>query len=95
MLEYGGGRLDKPANLDQARAQLISLRGCAHDLVGCTVVVKEGARLWHHIGRVTLEMRPFSEAFLDSYLAAVGDEALQSVGAYQLEGRISSVTRPI
>ncbi len=87
MLECEGKRFDKPANLDQARAQLGSLRGRAHDLIGCTVVVKEGARLWHHIGRVTLEMRPFSEAFLDAYLAAMGDEALRSVGAYQLEGR--------
>ncbi len=31
-------------------------------------------------------MRDFSDAFLDLYLAAMGDEALASVGAYQLEG---------
>ncbi len=87
MLECEGRRFDKPESLDQARDQLGALRGRAHDLVGCTVVVKEGARLWHHSSRVTLEMRPFSEAFLDAYLAAMGDEALRSVGAYQLEGR--------
>lgn len=32
-------------------------------------------------------MRHFSEAFLESYLAATGPAVLDSVGAYQLEGR--------
>ena len=31
-------------------------------------------------------MRPFTEAFLDGYLAEVGEAACRSVGAYQLEG---------
>jgi septum formation protein len=31
-------------------------------------------------------MRAFSEAFLDTYLDAVGDKASASVGGYQLEG---------
>ena len=31
-------------------------------------------------------MRAFSDAFLESYLDAVGDAALASVGGYQLEG---------
>jgi septum formation protein len=31
-------------------------------------------------------MRAFSEAFLDGYLERVGDRALASVGAYQIEG---------
>ncbi|MGB1547960.1 MAG: Maf family protein [Alphaproteobacteria bacterium] len=86
MLECEGTRFDKPQDLDQARVQLGQLRGRAHDLVGCVIVVKDGARLWHHPSRVTLEMRPFSDSFLDSYLAAVGEAALKSVGAYQLEG---------
>ena len=31
-------------------------------------------------------MRTFSDAYLDSYLDAVGEKALSSVGGYQLEG---------
>ncbi len=31
-------------------------------------------------------MRPFSDAFLDHYLGQLGEDALASVGAYQLEG---------
>jgi septum formation protein len=32
-------------------------------------------------------MRAFSDAFLDAYLAAEGDDVLATVGAYRLEGR--------
>ena len=31
-------------------------------------------------------MRPFSDAFLDEYLAAAGEDVLGSVGTYRLEG---------
>ncbi len=31
-------------------------------------------------------MRPFSDAFLDDYLARAGEDVLGSVGVYRLEG---------
>jgi septum formation protein len=58
-----------------------------HELVSCACVLRDGERLWHHIGRARLTIRPFSEAFLDGYLDRAGDAILQSVGAYQLEGQ--------
>jgi septum formation protein len=70
-----------------ARAQLLALRGKMHELVSCACVLRDGERLWHHIGRARLTIRPFSEAFLDDYLDRAGDAILQSVGAYQLEGQ--------
>ncbi len=36
-------------------------------------------------------MRRFSDSFIDSYLDAIGDDALLSVGAYQLEGQGSQL----
>jgi septum formation protein len=33
-----------------------------------------------------MKMRDFSDAFLDAYLAAEGDELLACVGSYRLEG---------
>jgi len=77
---------DKPADRAAARAQLLALRGKTHMLVSAAVVLRDGERLWHHIGRAHLTVRPFSEDFLDGYLAAAGDAILGSVGAYQLEG---------
>lgn len=77
---------DKPADRAAARAQLLLLRGKSHMLISAAVVLRDGERLWHHIGRAQLTVRPFSEAFLDDYLDAAGDAILGSVGAYQLEG---------
>lgn len=86
MLVCGDVWFDKPPDLDHARAQLITLRGRTHELVTATVVFRNGEDLWHHVARARLTMRNFSDAFLDDYLAAVGDSVLNSVGAYQLEG---------
>lgn len=86
MLECDGRWFDKPADRDAARVQLQDLRGKTHRLVSCAVVIRDGERLWHHVDRARLTMRPFSDAFLDSYLNAAGDDVLGSVGAYHLEG---------
>jgi septum formation protein len=77
---------DKPADRAAARAQLLALRGKLHTLISAVLVMRDGERLWHHIGRARLTVRPFTEAFLDDYLDAAGDAPLSSVGAYQLEG---------
>ncbi len=42
--------------------------------------------IWRHSARATLTMRDFSDAFLDHYLAEVGERVMKSVGCYQLEG---------
>lgn len=86
MLECEGAWFDKPADLAAARRQLEALSGRRHRLVSCVVAVRDGQRLWHHSEAALLTMRPLSPAFLDAYLAAVGDAALGSVGAYQVEG---------
>ncbi|MBB3263013.1 septum formation protein [Azospirillum sp. OGB3] len=86
MLECEGRWFDKPADREAARAQLQDLRGKTHRLVSCAVVIRDGERLWHHVDRARLTMRPFSDAFLESYLNAAGDDVLGSVGAYHLEG---------
>ena len=86
MLECDGQWFDKPTGRDAAREQLKALRGKTHRLVSCAVVLRDGERLWHQVDRARLTMRPFSDAFLESYLNAAGDNVLHSVGAYQLEG---------
>ncbi len=80
------GRLfDKPPSIAAARDQLLALRGRTHDLVSSVVVARGGVRIWHHTERARLTMRPFSEVFLDAYLAQAGDSVTSSVGAYRLE----------
>ncbi|MFC5307522.1 Maf family protein [Azospirillum picis] len=86
MLECEGRWFDKPTDRAGARDQLLALRGRTHRLISCAVVVRDGQRMWHRIDSARLTMRSFSDAFLDDYLDRAGDEVLQSVGAYQLEG---------
>ncbi len=87
VLECEGRCFDKPADADEARRQLMALRGRRHRLLSSVVALRDGRRLWHHTGEARLMMRSFSDEFLDGYLAALGAQALESVGAYQLEGR--------
>jgi septum formation protein len=78
---------DKPKNLAEAREQLLSLRGRTHILATAATVLYAGKPVWHATSAPEMTMRPFSEAFLDEYIAAEGDALLGSVGAYRLEGR--------
>jgi septum formation protein len=76
----------KPASLAEARAQLEALAGRRHELATAVVAFRNGARVWHSVTVARLWLRPCSPAFLDDYLAAIGEQALGSVGAYQIEG---------
>ena len=86
MLDCAGTWLEKPRDLAEARRHLENLRGKSHRLISSAVLVRDGARLWHHTAAADLTMRSFSDAFLDAYLRDAGDAVLGSVGAYQLEG---------
>ena len=86
VLQCGDRRYDKPIDRADALSQLKSLRGRRHELVSCAVVVKDGLRTWHAIDRARLEIRDASDDFLESYLDAIGDDALNGPGAYRIEG---------
>jgi septum formation protein len=86
MLECGGDWLDKPRDRGAARRQLRLLRGRAHELVSAVAVARAGEGLWHHVERSRLTMRSFSDAFLDDYVAALGERLCETVGGYALEG---------
>ena len=85
VLVFKGGLVSKPRNLDEARAQLVALRGQSHELLSAAVVFEAGRPVWRKIGRVQLIMRAFSDAFLDDYIARTGDDLLATVGGYKLE----------
>lgn len=84
-LEFDGGLIDKPASLAEARARLLAFRGRPHTLHSA-VHLTNGAETWAETAVAVMHVRPFTEAWLDAYLARLGPAALQSVGAYQLEG---------
>ena len=82
-----GQLYDKPKNLDEAARHLRALSGAQHHLVTAACVLRDGETQWQHLSTPRLVMRALDGAFIQDYLAVVGDKALTSVGAYQLEGR--------
>lgn len=86
LLVCGERWFEKPPDLAAAREQLIALRGQTHELVTAAVVFHGDEIVWHHVDRAQLTMRPFSDAFLDAYLAQAGDGIYRSVGGYEVEG---------
>lgn len=85
VLDFQGQIFDKPENLDDARKQLISLRNQKHDLYSAAVLYENSEPIWRHIGRATLTMRDFSDAFLDQYIIDKGDDLFTTVGGYKIE----------
>ncbi|WP_037492561.1 Maf family protein [Sneathiella glossodoripedis] len=86
MLECNGVWFDKPVDMSHARAHLSSLRGKTHHLQNAVCVAKSNTIIWHFSNTASLQVRQFSEDFLDEYLETAGEGILSSVGAYQLEG---------
>ncbi|NVK18704.1 MAG: Maf family protein [Methylocystaceae bacterium] len=85
MMKCEGQRFDKPHSVDQAREQLKFLRGKIHHLISAVSIYKNETCLWSHHQRAELEMRPFSDKFLESYLDQVGSDVCTTVGGYRLE----------
>jgi len=85
-LELDGALVDKAANLAEARARLMALRGRTHQLHAAVAAAEDGDVIWRKIESPALTARDFSDAFLDGYLARAGELLLASVGCYFLEG---------
>ncbi|WP_299164846.1 Maf family nucleotide pyrophosphatase [uncultured Tateyamaria sp.] len=85
VLAFDGRILSKPIDVQDARAQLASMRGERHMLLSAAVIYHEGKPIWRHVGQVRLRMRNVSDEYLDAYIARNWDDIRHSVGAYQLE----------
>lgn len=85
-LSLGDEVFHKPADMEGARRHLLALSGKTHQLNSAAVLARDGQVLWRHVGIASLTMRRLDPAFIGRYMARVGARALQSVGAYQIEG---------
>jgi septum formation protein len=85
-LARGAERYSKPPDRAAAAAQLRDLRGRSHELHSAIALVRDGKVVFEHADTAHLTMRDFADTFVDTYLDIIGDAALASVGAYQLEG---------
>ncbi|MBO0132700.1 MULTISPECIES: Maf-like protein [Agrobacterium] len=76
----------KPKTMAEAEAHLLSLSGKVHRLNSAAVLTQGGEVLWQTVSSAELAVRILSAEFVSRHLQRVGDSALTSVGAYQLEG---------
>ena len=80
-----GQIINKPITIAAAKDQLLWLAGKSHQLFSAIVLLRDGQRIWHHLAESALTMRQFDAVFADSYIHHIGDAALRSPGAYQIE----------
>ncbi|MCC6981727.1 MAG: Maf family protein [Bauldia sp.] len=85
-LDFGGMSLSRPESLESARRQLLALAGGSHWLRSAVCCVKGEAVLWQHVASAEMAMRPLTAEEVSRYLAEIGDDAVATVGAYQIEG---------
>lgn len=85
VLDLAGKILSKPASRDEARTQLLELRGKRHSLLSAVVICEGGKPIWRHVGQVKLMVREFSDTWLDGYLDRNWPDIAEAVGAYKLE----------
>jgi septum formation protein len=85
VLAVDGEVLQKPGSRDEARHQLLKLRGRSHKLHSAAVLLYKGHAA-SFCDTATLTVRNFSDEFLDWYLETAGEGVLTSVGAYHIEG---------
>ena len=85
-LSLGDEVLHKPRDMEEARRRLLALSGRTHQLNSAVVLMRDGEVLWRHVGGARLTMRELDPGFIGRHLSHVGEKALSSVGAYQIEG---------
>ncbi|MEJ8574961.1 Maf family protein [Microbaculum marinum] len=85
-LELDGELFTKPDSVEQARRNLLKLRGKSHFLHSAVTLVRDGETLWSLTDSAMMTMRDFTPEFVGHYSAAEGETMLDSVGCYRLEG---------
>lgn len=81
-----GTVLDKPRDRDEARAHLLRMSGCRHDLVSAAVIAEGGRPVWRHVEAARMHVRALSYSFVEAYLDAEWPAISGCVGCYRLEG---------
>jgi len=85
VLAFGDVIMSKPESMEAARRQLLDLSGKTHTLHTSIAVATNGETIWADTTVAILTIRKLSPEFIGRYLAAVGEDVLSSVGAYQIE----------
>ncbi|WP_026619483.1 septum formation protein [Ensifer sp. WSM1721] len=85
-MSLGARVYHKPRDMAEAAEHLLSLSSKTHSLNSAVVLVRDDEIVWRHVSTAHMTVRPLNRAFIERHLQRVGEKALASVGAYQLEG---------
>ncbi|NTJ08986.1 Maf-like protein [Rhizobium lusitanum] len=85
-MSLGSRVFHKPRTIADAEEHLRVLSGQTHRLNSAIALARNGDIIWEHVSHANLTMRELSADFIHRHLTRVGEKALSSVGAYQLEG---------
>ncbi len=84
-LDLDGRLVDKAESHADLRRTLLELRGRRHSLHSAAVIAENGLPVWRAVRTARLQVRAFSDTWLDWYLERHGDDVMSSVGGYHLE----------
>ncbi len=87
VVSVDGRRFDKPPGREQASEHLRAFSGKTMQLTSAVALAHDGAADWRHVEAATLQVRPLSEQFIESYLEAEWPDVGYCVGVFRLEGR--------
>lgn len=82
-----GRRFDKPRSREQAIEHLEGFSGKVMQLTSAVALARRGTADWRHVETASLQVRPLSRQFIESYLEAEWPEVGHCVGVFQMEGR--------
>ena len=85
VLDFNGSLINKAAHLQEAKKQLLELKGKTHKLITAITIAKNGVVVWKHYDVAKITMRELSEKQIDEYLNNMDKETLSCVGVYAIE----------
>ena len=82
-----GWSFSKPRDRDEAAEHLRSFSGRTMLLSSAVALANQGRIDWSHAETARLDVRPLSDAFIESYLDQEWPEVGYCVGVFRMEGR--------
>lgn len=87
VISVDGRLFDKPVSRENAAEHLRLFSGKQMKLTSAVALARDGAVVWSHSETATLDVRPLSDAFIESYLASEWPDVGYCVGVFRLEAR--------
>jgi septum formation protein len=87
VVSVGERLFGKPSDRAEAAAHLRFFSAKTMSLTSAVALSRAGSVDWSHVGTARLQVRPLSDAFIQSYLDAEWPEVGYCVGVFRLEGR--------